>query len=631
VAAGTANRRLAAILSADVVGYSRLMAEDEAATVRALTAYREQIATLVREHRGRVVDAPGDNVLAEFPSALDAVHAAVEIQRVIQARNADLPAERRMEFRIGVHMGDVVVEGERIYGDGVNIAARLEGLAEPGGICISGTVQEQVANKLELQFEDLGEQTVKNIPKPVRVYQLGPMTISPMREKRRIPRTRRTSLVTAGLVLVLALTVVAVWLIRPHDPLREVALEQEAMLALPTGPTVAVLPFTNLSGDPEQEYFSDGLTDDIITALSRFRDLFVIARNSTFRYKGKSVDVRELNRDLGARYVVEGSVRRARARLRVTVQLLDAKDGTHLWADTYDRDLSAVDIFAVQDEITEQVVGAISGNYGVISRARFAKIKEKPTDNLDAYECVLRVGAYYRDNYVAPEHAKVRDCLERAVKSDPGYATAWASLASLYTDEHRFNHNPRPDPLGRALDAAQRAIDADPTSQDAHNALAQAYFHRHELDPFLAETERALALNPNNADVLAQLGDKLQIVDDPRGILLVRKAMKLDPFHPTWFNLPIAAHHFDKGEYEEALVAARKINIPGSFWPQIHLAAIYGELGRLSEARSAVEELLRIYPGFTTETYVEEAEKWNVPKDRIPRWREALRKAGVPE
>jgi tetratricopeptide (TPR) repeat protein len=312
------------------------------------------------------------------------------------------------------------------------------------------------------------------------------------------------------------------------------------------------------------------------------------------------------------------------------VQLLDARDGTHLWADTYDRDLSASNIFAVQDEITEQVVGTIASNYGVISRARFAEIKEKPTDSLDAYECVLQVGAYYRDNYIATEHVKVRGCLERAVKSDPGYADAWAYLSFMYLDEYRFNYNPRPNSLVRALEAAQRAVDSDPTHQDAHAALATSYFYRHELDAFLAETERAIALNPNNAAVLANLGIRLTSMGDPRGILLVRKAVKLDPFHPTWFNLAIAAHHFDKGEYEEALAAARKINIPGYFWPQIYLAAIYGELGRQSEARSALKELLRLYPGFTTEKLIEELQKNNSPDDTIRRSVAALHKAGLP-
>jgi TolB-like protein len=333
------------------------------------------------------------------------------------------------------------------------------------------------------------------------------------------------------------------------------APEEDPLLALPTGPVVAVLPFENLSEDPKQEYFSDGLTDDIITALSRFKDLFVIARNSTFRYKGQAVDVRQLKKELGARYVLEGSVQRAGDALRVTAQLLDGKDGTHLWAETYDRELSAANIFAVQDEITEQVVATIAGGQGVISRARFAEIKEKPTDRLDAYECVLQWDAYYRDNVVSTEHAKVRDCLERAVKSDPGYADAWACLCIIYLDEYRFNFNPRPNPLDRALDAARRAVASDPANQRAHHVLAEVHFHRHELDGFFAEAERAIALNPNNADTLAYLGQELHYAGDERGIALVRKAVALDPFHPTWFNFPIAHHHFERDEHEEALAA----------------------------------------------------------------------------
>jgi adenylate cyclase len=411
----------------------------------------------------------------------------------------------------------------------------------------------------------------------------------------------------------------------------ETAPEEDPLLALPTGPVVAVLPFENLSRDPEQEFFSDGLTEGIITALSRFKDLFVIARNSTFRYKGEAVDVRQLNKELGARYVLEGSVQKAQDALRVTAQLLDAKDGTHLWAETYDRELSAENIFGVQDEITEQVVASIAGFYGVISRARFAEIQEKPTKNLDAYECVLQTHAYYRDNWNATEHAKVRAGLERAVKSDPGYVEAWACLCFIYLDEHRDAYNPRPDPLDRALDAARRAVASDPASQLAHLALAEAFFYRHELDGFFAEAERAIALNPNNVVTVASLGDKLAGAGDERGIALVRRAMKLDPFHPTWFYLPIAAHHFERGEYDRALAAARKINIPGFDVPLMYLAAIYAELGRQAEAGSAIEELLKLCPGFTTGTYIEWARKWNRTDESIRRWVAALRKAGLPE
>jgi len=422
------------------------------------------------------------------------------------------------------------------------------------------------------------------------------------------------------------------WLVsRRSQPTTEAAPEEDPLLALPTGPVVAVLPFENLSGDPDQEYFSDGLTDDIITALSRFRELFVIARNSTFRYKGQAVDVRQLNEELGARYVLEGSVQKAGDALRVTAQLLDAKDGTHLWAETYDRELSAENIFAVQDEIREQVAATIAGSYGVISRARFAEVNEKPTASLDAYECVLQTNAYFRSDWDPTKHEKLRDGLERAVKSDPSYSDAWACLSSIYLAEYMFNLNPRPDPLDRALEAARRAVALDSMNEGARAVLAHVYFHRRDLDAFFVEAERAIGLNPNNASISAEMGQYLHIAGDERGIDLVKRAMKLDPFHPTWFNFPIALHHFDRGEYKKALAATRKADMPAFYGFQAYLAGIYAELGRQSEARSALEELLRLYPGFTTGTLIEELGKWNYSDDRIHRWAAALRKAGLPE
>ena len=417
----------------------------------------------------------------------------------------------------------------------------------------------------------------------------------------------------------------------PPEAHRQAASEEDPLLALPTGPVVAVLPFENLSRDPDQEYFSDGLTDDIITALSRFKDLFVIARNSTFRYKGQAVDVRQLNKELGARYVLEGSVQRAGDTLRVTAQLLDAKDGTHLWAETYDRELSVSNIFQIQDEITEQVAATIGGGFGVISRARSSEVRREPTSSLDAYDCVLQANAYYRDNMVPAQHTRVRDALEQAVKSDPDYADAWAILSAVYADEYRFNFNPRPDSLRRALKAARQSAASDPTNPFAHEALASVYFHLHEIDAFLAEAERAIAMNPNDAVVLGVMGAHLHNVGDDRGIALVRKAIALDPFFPKWLHFPIADDHFHRGEYNEALTAVRSIDIPGFFWTQIYLAAIYAELGRQTEASSALQELVRVYPGFSVGALIEECGKQNLSGDRVRRLRAALRKAGLPE
>jgi adenylate cyclase len=434
--------------------------------------------------------------------------------------------------------------------------------------------------------------------------------------------------VLAGIVF----TGIRFLLSRRSEPTTESKTDEDPLLALPTGPVVAVLPFENLSRDPDQEYFSDGLTDDIITALSRFKDLFVIARNSTFRYKGQAVDVRQLNKELGARYVLEGSVQRSGDSLRVTAQLLDAKDGTHLWAETYDRELSAAGIFAVQDEITEHVVATIAGAAGVISRAGFAEVREKPTDRLDAYESVLKVLAYYSGGPIpAPEHARLRDSLERAVESDRSYSDAWAWLSWIYLDEDRFNCNPRPNPLDRALDAAQRAVALDSTNQVAYNALAIVHFHRQELGAFFADAERALVLNPNHAFVLASLGSRFHQAGDERGIGLVKKAMKLDPFLPSLYNITIAAEHFLRGEYEEALAATRKANLPGFFLTHIFLAASYAELGRQGDSQAAVEELLRLHPDYTIEKYTEWMQRNNVPEGRSRRMVAALRKAGLPE
>src|SRR5437867_5509486 len=376
-------RKLTAILSADLKGHSRLLGEDQEATIRTLTAYREVIAILIAQHRGRVVDSPGDNLLAEFASAVDAVRGAVEIQRDLQVKNAELPPERRMEFRIGINVGDVVVEGERLYGDGVNIAARLEALAEGGGICIAGTVYDQVENKLSLSYEYVGEQMVKNIAKPVRVYrvrlEVEALTTEPGKDKVSSPGSTTA-------------------------------------LSLPDKPSIIVLPFVNMSNDPEQEYFSDGITEDITTDLSRISSLFVISRNSAFTYKGKAAKAQDVSREMGVRYILEGSVRKAGGRIRITAQLIDATTDHHLWSQRYDRPLQ--DIFVLQDEIVQKIVTTLRLQ---LTLQEQGWVVRKHTDNLEAYDAFLR-GVEYLFRFTKEANTQARQQYEKAITLDPRYA-----------------------------------------------------------------------------------------------------------------------------------------------------------------------------------------------------------------
>ncbi|MGH7393520.1 MAG: adenylate/guanylate cyclase domain-containing protein, partial [Candidatus Rokuibacteriota bacterium] len=440
-------RKLAAILSADVEGYSRLMGDDEAATVRTITEYREVIASAVAGHGGRVVDAPGDNVLAEFSSVVDAVQCAADIQRELRSRNAALPVTRRMRFRIGINLGDVIVEGERLYGDGVNIAARLESLAEGGGICLSGTAYDQVEGKLPLGCEFLGLHTVKNIARPVRVYRvdLEPRP-SPGPPSRKRSVDRRVVLGVIGAVAIVTLLGAGGWV-----GWRWLRTPESAGLPLPDRPSVAVLPFANLSQDPTQEYFSDGVTEDLITGLSKVSGLFVIARNSVFTYKGKPVKVREVARDLGVRYVLEGGVQRAGSRVRITAQLVDATTGYHLWAERYDREVR--DIFALQDEVTQQIIRAMAVK---LTEAEKVRIGRAPTGVLEAYDLVLR-GHEERQRTTRAGNAEARRLFVRALDLDPEYAAAYAELSWTHLQSWQFLWSDRGS-LERARELAERAI-----------------------------------------------------------------------------------------------------------------------------------------------------------------------------
>src|SRR5438093_13215636 len=484
---GSMERKLAAILSTDVKGYSRLMGEDEKATIRTLTAYRTVMTTLIQQHRGRVVDSPGDNLLAEFASVVDAVRCAVEIQQELKVRNAELPDQRRMEFRIGINLGDVVVEEERIYGDGVNIAARLEGLAAAGGICLSGTVYDQVETKLALGYEYLGAQTVKNITKPVRVYRV-----------RQEPEPN-TSAVSAKI----------------------------QTLALPAQPSIAVLPFANMSSDPEQEYFSDGITEDLITDLSKLSGLFVISRNSLSLYKGKAVKPTQIGKELGVRYVLEGSVRKAGSRVRITAQLVDATTSYHLWADRYDRDLQ--DIFAVQDEVTRKIVAALQVK---LTEGEQQRMGHTPTNNLEAYEYFLR-GLEFHAHRTQEANGQARQMFERAIALDPNFAAAYAWLGRTYVLDwfHRWSQDPQV--LERAVALAGQAIALNESLPGAYQTLGYIYMAKKQYDQAVVEAEKAVALDPNDADAVLTLGEVLSCVGRSQEAMeFVEKAMRLNPHYP---------------------------------------------------------------------------------------------------
>ena len=613
-------RRLAAILSADVKGYSRLMGEDEVATVRTLTAYREVMAALIRERSGRVVDATGDNVLAEFASVVDALECAVELQRELKSRNAQLPAPRRLEFRIGINLGDVIVEGERIYGDGVNIAARVEGLAEPGGISISGAVYDQVKKKLALTYEPRGEHVVKNIREPVRVYRvLGePETTGPgPRITRIVGRLawRRATLLL-GLVLLVAAGGAAVWSL--YSRWRPPAFE------LPDRPSVAVLPFENMSGDAGQEYFGDGITEDLITGLSKLSGLFVIARNSVFAYKGRAVKPAQVSRELGVRYVLEGSVRKAGNRVRITAQLVDAATGYHVWAERYDRDLK--DVFALQDEVTQKIVGVLAVKLTAPEKDRLGRA---PTRNVEAYDYVLR-GLEYHRRTTKEANAEARKMFARAVELDPEYAMAYSAMGWTHLQAWQFQWSRDPETLQRAFELAQKAIVRDDSLAGPHDLLGQVYLWKKEHERAIAQAERAVALAPNNADsyetlaeVLAWSGRADEAIED------IKQAMRLDPQYPFFYLWTLGHAYYLTGRSDEAIATFRKLLARNPNFVPAHafLAVLYGERGLEEDARSEWAAAARLSPQASVES-LRQRMPYKNEKD-LERVLAAMRKGGL--
>jgi adenylate cyclase len=595
VSPAAVERRLAAIVSADVAGYSRLMADDETATIRTLTAYRKEIQALVAAHGGRIVDAPGDNVLAELPTALGAVQAALEIQRVLASHNAGLPEKRRMEFRIGVHMGDVAVEDDRTYGDAVNIAARLEGLAEPGGICISGAVQEQVARKLSVELEDLGDQSLKNIAIPVRAFRARPSVAKAPRDASIEPEPEPDALTVPGF----------------------------------SGRAIAVLPFENLSGDPDQEYFADGIAEDLITRLSLWHVFPVIARNSSFAYKGRAVDVKQVSRELGVRYVVEGSVRKAGERVRITAQLIDAVSGLQIWAERYDRELR--DVFVLQDEITEAIVGSMSPE--LHRREQQRAVSRTPRD-LGVWDYVQR-GFWHFTRFNQQDNAKARSLFEEAARLDPESASAFYGLAWTHYIDIFSQWTSSVEQSAAELErAAQRSAALDDEDPGSQLALGLAHRVAGRREQAAAAFRLATQLNPSLAYAHFALGSYLSQAGRPDdAIASLEKAIRLSPRDPMLGSYieGIAVAHFAAGRYEASVECAQQSLQRSPDFPNTHslLAASYAHLGRTAEAQAALQQVLRLQPGYSVSTV--RAAYPSAASEFIERYVEGLRRAGLQE
>ena len=628
-------RKLAAILSADVKGYSRLMSEDEVGTIQTLNAYKEVMAGFIQHHRGRVVDAPGDNVLAEFGSVVDAVECAVEIQKELKARNADLPESRRMEFRIGVNLGDVVEDGEQILGDGVNIAARLESLSEAGGICISGTAFDHVKNKLNLGYKYLGEQTVKNIPEPVRVYQV---LVEPeaagkvIGEKKVEPKQWQRTAQIVIWILILIAAGATIWKLyiwpTPHLPKDEVASKEKMAFPLPDVPSIAVLPFVNMSEDPKQEFLCDGMTEEIITALTKVPRLVVIARNSTFTYKGKSVKVKPVSEELGVRYVLEVSLQRSGDRVRITAQLVDALTGHHLWAERYERDLK--DIFALQDEITIKVLGSTKVKLTEGGQVGRTEKYFKGKQGLDCYLKLTEANGYY-NRWNIEDNNLARRMIEEAIAMCPENPMGYLHLGWVYHHDYALGNTKSPqETIEKSMELAQKALAMDDSIAEAHILLSMLYIRKKEYDKAIAEGERAVALNPGGTSVLLNYARSLTVAGRPEeGIPLFQKAIRLNPFGPPHLYREFGHALRYAGRFEEAVSAYKKaIQLaPDNIYPHIFLAATYIQMGQEKEARAEAAEVLRIDPKFSVD-YLAKVLSY---KDQSVNDRtvDALRKAGL--
>ena len=632
-------RKLTAILVTDVVGYSRLMGDDPEGTLKTLTEYREVFSDKIQEYKGRVVNAPGDSLLADFTSVLDAVSCAVDIQRELAERNQELPDERRMDFRIGVNLGDVLVKDGDIYGDGVNVAARLESLAEPGGICISGSVHEQVKARLPLHYDFIGEQRVKNISEPVKTYRVlskpGAAAHRVVKAKRAVEVTWKKAVVAVVVVLLLAGVGLLGWNYYQQSlsAAALAAFEKEAAFPLPDRPSIAVLAFDNLTGDPAQEYFSDGLTEDIITKLASLTEMFVIARTSSFQYKGKQVDVRRIGRELGVRYVLEGSVQKSGERVRITAQLIDAATGEHLFAKRYDRELK--DIFAVQNEIAYQVLAELHVKLGkgeAVSRIL------RSTNNFEAFDAYMRAGRQLL-KFQREASFKAEELLLKATELDPNFASAMAQLGWVYMQQARRRYVSDPNKALRlSADWARRAIEADPDNPVGLRLMSRLQSRKGNHQEAIALGKRAAERNPSNAAAYAGLAFTYLLIRQPEAALqAINKTMRLAPYPPNFYHWFAGLANEWSGRHEAAVSEYKKMVAKASGGPLLRrglelLILSYMKMGEEDQAKAAAEKLIKAFPGYTISEYVRAMKNFAFKDfDWLEENVEILRKMGLPE
>jgi adenylate cyclase len=624
------NRKLAAILCAGAEGYSRLMGEDEAGTLTTLKAHLQLISSLVEKHKGRVVAIHGDSFLAEFASVVDALECAVEIQKELKGRNEELPKERRLPFRIGIHLGDVIEEEGKIYGDGVNVAALLNSLADGGGICVSRSAHDQVKNKLDVGYQDLGQRGAENIPETVRVYRV---VLEPDPKWKMIGKfwSRMKQWQKVALTVAVALLQVAGGLVvkkyfdRPPSPPVATASIQKVALPLPDKPSIAVLPFENMTGDPKQEYFTDGFTEQIITSLSKIPALFVISRNSTFSYKGKPVKVQQVSEELGVRYVLEGSVQKFSRRIRINVQFIDAISGQHLWAETYDRDLK--DIFGLQDEVILKILTALQVN---LTAGEQARVWAEGTKSLEAYLKLMQGREYLRKGN-RESVAQARRLAEEAIALDPKYADTYQLLGATHQADVWLGTSRPKDSLAKAIGLTQKALAMNGSLAEARSRLGTLYAWSGRYDEGIAEAERGVELDPNSALANIELAIILRYAGKSKeAIPVIRKALRLEPMAPDNYLQQLALAYFQTGDCKEAIAAGEKglKRQPDHLVNHVIMAAVYGSCGREKEAREEATEVLRINPKFTVESFMRNIPYKN-PADR-DRTAQGLRKAGLP-